>query len=343
MMAVKWGMVPLCLPNLRTFMNLFLLIALILIGFIALAWSAERFVEGASATARHLGVSPLLIGLTVVGIGTSLPEMLVSAIAALDGNSGLALGNALGSNVANVGLILGITALVSPLAMRSGILRREFPLLMLVVAGTGWLLIDATLTRLDGILLLVGMVAVLSWMGYQASRPASETDVIAREVESAIPPDMPQHRATIWMVLGLIVLIASSRLLVWSAIALATQLGVSDLVIGLTIVAIGTSLPELAASIASVRRGEDELAIGNIIGSNLFNLLAVLGIAAVIAPFSVAGVSLARDYGIMTAFMLSIAIIGFAVGKRGQIGRIEGGLLLAGFVSYQVLLFVMGR
>lgn len=343
MMAVKWGMVPLSLANLRTFMNLYLLIALILIGFVALAWSAERFVEGTSATARHLGVSPLLIGLTVVGIGTSLPEMLVSAIAAVEGNPGLALGNALGSNVANVGLILGVTALISPLAMRSGILRREFPLLMLVVAGTGWLLIDATLTRLDGILLLVGMVAVLGWMGYQASRPASTTDVIAREVEAAIPADMPQHLATLWMVLGLVVLMASSRLLVWSAVALATQLGVSDLVIGLTIVAVGTSLPELAASIASVRRGEDELAIGNIIGSNLFNLLAVLGIAAAIAPFSVAGVSLARDYGIMTAFMLSIAVLGFAVGKRGHLGRVEGGVLLAGFVSYQILLFAMGR
>ncbi len=343
MKSVKWGMVRLLPANLRKSMNLFLLIGLILIGFIALAWSAERFVEGASATARHLGVSPLIIGLTVVGIGTSLPEMLVSAIAALDGNPGLALGNALGSNVANVGLILGTTALISPLAMRSAILRREFPLLMLVVAGTGWLLLDASLSRFDGVILLLGMVALLSWMGYQASRPASASDIIAREVEAAIPPDMPQHRATLWMLLGLVILIASSRLLVWSAVELATQLGVSDLVIGLTIVAVGTSLPELAASIASVRRGEDELAIGNIIGSNLFNLLAVLGIAAAIAPFSVAGVSLARDYGIMTAFMLAIAIIGFAIGKRGQIGRIEGGLLLTGFVSYQILLFVMGR
>jgi len=319
------------------------LIALILIGFIALAWSAERFVEGASATARHLGVSPLLIGLTVVGIGTSLPEMLVSGIAALNGNPGLALGNALGSNVANVGLILGVTALISPLAMRSGLLRREFPLLMIVVVATGGLLIDATLTRLEGFVLLAGLVAVLAWMGYQSSRPAAKDDIIAREVEAAIPPDMPQQRATLWMLLGLVILIASSRLLVWSAVALATQLGVSDLIIGLTIVAVGTSLPELAASIASARRGEDELAIGNIIGSNLFNLLAVLGIAAAIAPFSVAGVSLARDYGIMTAFMLAIAVIGFVVGRRGHLGRLEGGLLLTGFVSYQVLLFVMGR
>ncbi|MEX0449406.1 calcium/sodium antiporter [Spiribacter sp. 221] len=338
---VKYGIVAFLRRGPIPPMSLPVLLIILAVGFAALAWSADFFVEGASALARHLGVSSLLIGLTVVGIGTSLPEMLVSAIAALDGTPGMALGNALGSNVANVGLILGTTALVTPLAMHSGILRREFPLLMVVVAFTAILLADAALSRLDGVLLLGGLVAVLAWMARQARRPAGESDVMAREIAAALPEDMPVGRAMLRVALGLIVLLVSSRILVWAAVALASQLGVSDLVIGLTIVAVGTSLPELAAGIASVRRGEDELAVGNIVGSNIFNLLAVLGIAGVIAPFAVNGVSLARDYGIMTLFMLAIAVIGFFVGKSGRLGRLEGGILLSGFIAYQVMLFVM--
>ena len=322
-------------------MSLPVLLSTLVVGFAALAWSADRFVDGASAMARRLGVSSLLIGLSVVGIGTSLPEMLVSAIAALEGTPGLALGNALGSNVANVGLILGTTALVTPMMMRSGILHREFPLLMVVVAFTALLLADAALSRLDGLLLLAGLVGVLAWMAREARRPAGGSDVMSRELEAALPDDMPLGRAIIWVVLGLGVLLISSRALVWAAVALAGQLGVSDLVIGLTVVAVGTSLPELAAGIASVRRGQDELAVGNIVGSNIFNLLAVLGIAGVIAPFAVDGVSLARDYGIMTAFMLAIAAVGFCLGRYGRLGRVEGGILLAGFIIYQVMLFTV--
>jgi cation:H+ antiporter len=314
------------------------LIVVITAGFVALAWSAERFVDGSSALARQLGVSSLLIGLTVVGIGTSLPEMLVSAIAAIDGTPGIALGNALGSNIANVGLILGTTALVSPLVISPGVARREIPLLLLVVAATGALLVNGILSRLDGLLLLAGMVAVLAWMAWQARHPERGDAVIARELESALPEPLPMPQALRWTLLGLVVLIVSSRVLVWAAVLLAGQLGVSDLVIGLTIVAIGTSLPELAAGLASVRRGESELAVGNIIGSNLFNLLAVLGIAGAIAPFSFDQGDLARDYGVMTGFMLAIVVAGYALGRRGRLGRWEGGLLLGAYIGYQALL-----
>lgn len=324
-------------------MEILLLALAIAAGFIALAWSADRFVAGASAIARELGVSSMLIGLTVVGIGTSLPEMLVSAIAALDNTPGLALGNALGSNVANVGLILGLTAVITPLAMHSRVLRREFPVLLGVVVVTGLLLIDAQLSRIEGLGLLAGMVGVLVWMGWQSSRSSSESDPIAREIDAALPEAQPLMTSVTQTLIALVILLISSRVLVWSAVGLAEQMGVSDLVIGLTIVAIGTSLPELAAAIASARRGDDDLAIGNIIGSNLFNLLGVLGIAAVITPFAMDGVSLARDYGIMSAFMLALVIVGFVIGRRGRIGRLEGGLLLAAFVAYQGLLLTMGQ
>ncbi len=324
-------------------MEMLLLALAIAVGFIALAWSADRFVAGASAIARALGVSSMLIGLTVVGIGTSLPEMLVSAIAALDNTPGLALGNALGSNVANVGLIVGTTALLAPLAMHSRVLRREFPVLLGVVAITGLLLIDAQLSRIEGLGLLAGMLGVLIWMGWQSTRSSSESDPIAREIDAALPQAQPLIQSVTQALIALVVLLISSRVLVWSAVGLAEQIGVSDLVIGLTIVAVGTSLPELAAAIASVRRGDDDLAIGNIIGSNLFNLLGVLGIAAVITPFAIDGMSLARDYGIMTGFMLALVVVGFGMGRRGHIGRLEGGLLLVAFIAYQGLLFTMGQ
>lgn len=316
------------------------LIAIIIAGFGALAWSADRFVDASSALARQLGVSSLLIGLTVVGIGTSLPEMLVSAIAALDGTPGIALGNALGSNIANVGLILGITAMVAPIAISKRLMRREFPVLMLVVGLTAVLLMDGSLSRLDGLVLLGGMAAVLAWMAAQARRGSDDDALITRGIESALPAPMAISQALLWTAIGLVVLIASSRALVWAAVGLATQWGVSDLVIGLTIVAVGTSLPELAAGIASVRRGEGELAVGNIIGSNLFNLLAVLGIAGAIAPFRFGLTELARDYGIMTGFMLAIAVIGRGLPPQGRLTRWQGGILVAAYLGYQGFLFM---
>lgn len=324
-------------------MDILILLAALLGGFAALAWSADWFVAGASSAATRLGVSAMVIGLTVIGIGTSLPEMLVSAIAAIEGTPAIALGNALGSNIANVGLILGITALATPFAIDAGILRREYPVLMLVVAGTGMLLIDAEVSRLDGLLLIAGMLGVLIWLAREARRDDAHAETLQCEIGQARPPAMTRPRTALAITVGLIVLLASSRLLVWSASELARLIGVSELVIGLSVVAVGTSLPELAAATASVRRNEPGLVIGNILGSNIFNLLAVLGIAGILAPFAADGASLLRDYGIMTAFMLALIVAGFGLGQRGHAGRLEGSLLLAGFIGYQTLLFIAGR
>lgn len=315
----------------------------IVVGLAVLTWSADRFIAGASVTARRLGVPTLIVGLTVVGIGTSLPEMLVSTMAALDGNAGIAVGNAIGSNIANVGLILGITALVTPLTVSSGLLRRELPMLLLIVVGVGLLLLDLHVGRLEGTVLLLGLVGVVAWMGWQAQHGEGPPDIIGAEFEEAIPSDVPLPRALLWLLAGLALLLASSRLLVWAAVGIAEAIGVSDLVIGLTIVAVGTSLPELAAGIASARKGEHDIAIGNIIGSNMFNLLGVLGIAGVIAPFTAERLALVRDYSIMSGFMLLFVILAFGLRGRGRINRLEGGLLLAGFIAYQTLLFYRGQ
>ena len=341
---VKWGMVQHgTADRWMITMNTLLLVAALVAGFTALAWSADRFVAGASATATHFGLPTLLVGLTVIGIGTSLPEMLVSGIAALEGTPEIALGNALGSNIANVGLILGLTAMVTPVFMDPQLLRREFPVLMLVVVGTGLLLADAALSRADGLLLLGGMVAVLAWMAREARRGDAHARTLTQEIDESLPSPMPISRAIVALIVGLAVLLGSSHLLVWSATEIARLLGVSELVIGLSIVAVGTSLPELAAATASVRRGDHGLVIGNIIGSNLFNLLAVLGIAAVLAPFTANGPDLIRDYAAMTAFMLALIGAGFVVGRRGRCGRLSAALLLAGYGSYQIMLFWTGH
>jgi len=324
-------------------MDILILLAALAVGFAALAWSADLFVAGASSAAARLGVSALVIGLTVIGIGTSLPEMLVSAIAAIEGTPAIALGNAIGSNIANVGLILGVTALATPFAIHDGILRREFPVLMLVVLATGVLLIDAEISRLDGVLLLAGVIAVILWLAWEARQDNAHAEVLQQEIGQAPAQTMTRIRTLVAISLGLLVLLASSRLLVWSASELARLIGVSDLVIGLSVVAVGTSLPELAAATASVRRNEPGLVIGNILGSNIFNLLAVLGIAGTLAPFTADGPSLLRDYGIMGLFMLAIVPVSLGLGRRGQAGRLEGGMLLLGFIAYQVMLFIVGR
>jgi len=315
----------------------------IIVGLAVLTWSADRFILGTSVTARRLGVPTLIVGLTVVGIGTSLPEMLVSTMAAMEGNAGIAVGNAIGSNIANVGLILGITAVVTPLTVSSGLLRRELPMLLLIVAAVAVLLLDLHIGRLEGALLLLGLLAVIAWMGWQAQRGEGPPDIIGAEFEEAIPSDVPLSRALLWLVAGLALLLASSRLLVWAAVGIAEALGVSDLVIGLTIVAVGTSLPELAAGIASARKGEHDIAIGNIIGSNMFNLLGVLGIAGAIAPFTAERLALVRDYSVMSGFMLLFVIMAFGPRGSGRISRLEGGLLLAGYAAYQTLLFYTGQ
>jgi cation:H+ antiporter len=313
----------------------------LLAGFVLLIWSADRFVIGASASARIFGVSPLLIGVLVVGFGTSAPEMLVSAMAAMDGQPGLAIGNALGSNIANIGLILGLTALLYPLRVRSRIVKREIPLLLLFMFIGVLMLLDGELNRGDGLILLSGLFAMVGWSIHEARQ--NRDDILAQEFESETPVEMSATAAVATLLMGLLVLMASSRLLVWSATEIATALGVSDLLIGLTIVALGTSLPELAASIAAARKGEHDIAIGNIAGSNMFNLLGVLALPGIIAPGAFDPAILNRDYPAMV--LLTVLLWIFASDRRsplrkgGMINRIEASVFLIIYFAYMGLLF----
>lgn len=307
----------------------------VIAGLALLVWSADRFVEGAAATAQYFGMSPLLIGMVIVGFGTSAPEMVVSVLAAVQGNPGIALGNAYGSNITNIALILGITALISPIAVQPQIIRRELPILMAVTALAIWQLRDGMLSLADGVVLLVTLVALMGWT---TLRGMKGRDNIARDIaEELAQPEskMSLRRALFWLVLGLVLLILSSRLLVWGAVDIAQALGVSDLIIGLTVVAIGTSLPELASSVMAARKGEHDIAVGNIIGSNLFNTLAVVGLAATIHPMSVAAEVLHRDALVMAALTILLFVF---VWSRKRITRLEGAILLAAYIGYTAYL-----
>ncbi len=308
-------------------------------GFVLLVWGADRFVTGAAATASNLGVSPLLIGLTIVGFGTSAPEILVSTMAALNGNPALAIGNGIGSNITNIALILGVTALVVPLQVHSGTLRRELPMLLVASLIVFGLFLDKSLDFSDGIILLLGLFVMLGWTIYIGLH-SRKSDPMADEYKAEMPADMSTMAALLWLLAGIIILLISSRILVWGAVGIATQLGISDLIIGLTIVALGTSLPELAASITSALKNEHDIAIGNIIGSNMFNLLAVLGIPGIIKPGPVESAVVTRDFPIMIG--LTLALIIMAAGWRsaaGQINRFEAALLLTTYIGYQGLLY----
>ncbi len=306
-----------------------------------LVWGADKFVEGASATASNLGVSPLIIGLTIVGFGTSAPEMIVSLMAALNGNPTLAVGNAIGSNIANIALILGVTSLIVPLSVKSSILKREYPIMFMVMIFVCLIMSDNNLNQIDGWLLLFLMIVVLTLITYLGFRDQKLGDPIIEEFAEEIPKDMKTSVAFFWLIAGLIILVFSSKLLVWGAVNIAHEFGVSDLIIGLTIIAIGTSLPELAASIASAYKGEHDIAIGNIIGSNIFNLLGVLGIPAVISPMMALPEDvMQRDYPIMLA--LSIILLIFAYGFRGpgKLNRYEGAFLLSCYIAYMGYIFI---
>jgi cation:H+ antiporter len=305
----------------------------VIAGIILLVWSADRFVLGASATARHLGMSPLLIGMVIVGFGTSAPEMVVSALAAGQGNPGLALGNAFGSNVANIGLILGTTALISPMAVQPTILRKELPVLMAVTALTVWLLSDNRLTRLEATWMLILFGALLFWSIRQGMRQTMDS-LAEVTVETLSEQPMFLGRALFWLLLGLAMLLASSRMLVWGAVEIAYWFGVSDLVIGLTIVALGTSLPELASSMVAALKGEHDIALGNVIGSNFFNTLAVVGIAGTIHPIVIEPEVFSRDIPVMAAFTVSLFVFGNGFKGPGRINRLKGGMLLLGYVGY---------
>lgn len=261
-----------------------LAVAAIIGGLIILVWSADRFVEGAASTARHFGMTPLLIGIVVIGFGTSAPEMLVSASSALSGSPGIALGNAYGSNITNIALILGLTAIIKPLSVNSDVLKKELPILLAVTLLSAYLVYDANVTQLDAIILLAVFFVYMAWTIITAMK--SKNDALSLDVDAELTNSakMGLGKSILWLIIGLVSLVISSQFLVWGAVEVAKFFGVSDLVIGLTIVAVGTSLPELASSIAAARKGEVDLALGNIIGSNLFNTLAVVGIAGAIEP-----------------------------------------------------------
>lgn len=309
-------------------------------GFVLLIWSADRFVMGAAAAARHLGMPSLLIGMVVVGFGTSAPEMVVSAMAAIENNSGLALGNVLGSNIVNTGLILGVTALIAPIAVNSKIIRRELPLLIGISLGFRWLLWNGALSQWEAVLLLAGFFGLIAWTIFSALRGRGDTLEVDTEKELADHP-MALGNAVFWLCFGLALLIVSSRCLVWGAVNIAQAFGVSDLVIGLTIVALGTSLPELAASVTAARKGEHDIAIGNVVGSNMFNLLAVVGIAGVISPLSdLSAEVLTRDWPVMMAMTVGLFLMAYGFRGPGRINRVEGTLLLLAFAAYNTWLVV---
>jgi cation:H+ antiporter len=308
-------------------------------GFVLLAWSAARFVQGASAIAYNLNISPLIIGLTIVSLGTSAPEIIVSGMASWQGNTGLAVGNALGSNIINTALILGITALIMPLKVHSSIVRRELPILLLVTVSSMLLLLDGTLGHGDGALLLTGMVAVLLWVIRLGLKQQATPDAMSKEFAEEVPTNLSTGRAIVLLIVGLALLLASSRMLVWGSVSVAQALGISELVIGLTIVALGTSLPELAASVISALRNEHEIAIGTVIGSNMFNLLVVLSLPGLIEPGPVNPMVLVRDYPVLIFLTVALFIMAYGLRSPGRINRIEGGLLVVAFGAYQTLLY----
>jgi len=308
-------------------------------GLAVLAWSADKFVLGAASVARYLGMAPLLIGMLVIGFGTSAPELVVSTFAALDGAPELALGNALGSNVVNIGLILGVTAILLPILVHRGVLRKELPVLVAATAFAWLLMLDGTISTADGAVLLLLLVVLVAWSVVSAR--ANRDDNLATEAAAETEPGKLSRRAAwTWLGVGLVLLVVGSRVLVWGAVEIAQTLGWSDLVIGLTVVAIGTSAPELAASLAAVRKGENDLALGNIIGSNLFNTLGVIGVAGVITPITVNSEILIRDMPVLAAMTLMLVVFAWGRLGRGRINRVEGTVLLVVWAAYTTLVLV---
>jgi len=314
----------------------------LIIGLVFLVWSSDIFIDGAASTAKHLNISPLVIGVVVLGFGTSMPEIIVSILASSEGNPGLAIGNVIGSNIANIALVLGITAMLAPIVVKSSLLKKEFPVLIAITLIVYALILDSHLGTVDGIILLTLLVITMAWM--IKTNKAVETDPNDPIVDETISelddlPDLSKRKAYGFLIAGLIVLMASAKLMVWGAVEIAEFFEVPDLIIGLTIVAVGTSLPELAAAIAAAKKNEADLMIGNIIGSNLFNLLAVLAMPALIAPSLLSAEVVYIDYVIMLG--LTVVMLLFALPRKGstKISRIEGVLLAGAFISYMLLLY----
>ncbi len=313
----------------------------VIAGLALLVWSAGRFVDGSAAAAHHFRIPPLLIGMLIVGFGTSAPEMSVSAISASQGNPDIALGNVFGSNITNIALILGIASLISPIAVHSRVLRKELPILSAVTAISAFLFSDGMFERQDALMLIIMFVILTVWSVWEGISKSSDdfSEEMEQELEQHL---MPLKKSLFLIVMGLGLLLVSSRMLVWGAVGIAEALGVSNLVIGLTVVAVGTSLPELASSVVAARKGEHDIALGNVLGSNLFNTLAVAGIAGSIHPAEIEPVVFSRDIMVMSLLTLSLFVIGYGFrgAGTGRINRIEGSLLLGSYVAYTVYLVI---
>ncbi len=312
----------------------------VLIGLAVLVWSADVFIDGATVLAQRLGVPSFLIGVLILGLGTSAPEMVVSVLAALEGSPELALGNAYGSNIINIALVLGATVLISPIIIRKSIINRDMPLLLLVTAVAAWQLRDGMLSHTDGIMLIALLVVVLGLQIVMSLREDNAESQAADSISLQTSSQQPSLvRGLGSLAIGMIMLVVSSRAIVWGAVDLATLWGLSELIIGLTIVAIGTSLPELVASLSAARKGEHDMALGNIIGSNIFNTLAVVGLATLIAPINASPIILSRDVltmGLLTLLLFALCL--FAFMTKRQFGRLSGATLVVSFLAYTLWL-----
>jgi cation:H+ antiporter len=316
---------------------MWLAIVAVIVGLAILVWSADVFIDGAVVFANKLNVPSFLIGVVILGLGTSAPEMVVSVLAALEGSPELALGNAYGSNIINIALVLGATVLISPIIIRSSIIKRDMPLLLLVTAVAAWQLSDGVLGHTDGLVLIVLLVMILAIQIVLSLREGNHEHEDDPALESSEETSAIRGIGTLF--LGLLVLILSSRAIVWGAVELATFWGLSELIIGLTIVAVGTSLPELVASLSAARKGEHDMALGNIIGSNIFNTLAVVGLAALIAPITPNAIILSRDIlamGLLTILLFVMCL--FAFNTKRSFGRSSGATLVLFFVGYTMWL-----
>lgn len=311
--------------------------ALLIIGLLLVAYSADRLVFAASILCRNLGVPPLIIGMTVVSIGTSLPEIIVSVAAAMHGQLDLAIGTAIGSNITNILLILGLAALLHPFTVHSDILRRELPLMLIASLLAGFVLFDGQLTWVDGVFLLLLAVLWLVFIVKIARRAEQQgSDSLTREQLAELPRDGSLSVAFLWLGVALIVMPMSTRMVVDNATVVANYFAISELTIGLTVIAIGTGLPELATAIAGARKGEDDIAIGNIIGSNIFNITLVLGLPALIAPGTFNTLAFSRDYGVMLLVSVIFALTCWR--RKKQTGRGVGALLFSGFIAWLAVL-----
>lgn len=312
----------------------------LLVGLALLVWSSDVFIDGAASTAVHLSVSPLAIGVVVLGFGTSMPEVVVATLASLDNSPGLAIGNAVGSNIANIGLVLGATALIAPIVVKSSLIKRELPVLLAISIGAYLLVLDGELGLIDGIILVIALVSVMVWM-IKVNKAVDPNDPITEETIGAVESqdELTLKKSMLYLVGGLIILMASAKMMVWGAVEIAVFFDVSEVVIGLTIIAVGTSLPELAAAIAAARKNEADLMIGNIVGSNLFNILAVLAVPAILAPSMVDKEVLSIDMLVMLGFTLVMLVLAVSRKGEGTITSTKGLLLVGAFVAYLVSLY----